>query len=37
MPETQVIGYDNVNFSRLALSLYPARSEIGLRPLPDGS
>ncbi len=35
MAGTEVIGYDNVNFSRLALSLYPARSEIGIRPLPD--
>ena len=35
MPDTAVIGWDNVNFSRFALSLYPARSEIGLRPLPD--
>ncbi|MEX2195752.1 MAG: hypothetical protein WD844_10750 [Thermoleophilaceae bacterium] len=35
MPGTRVIGYDNVNFSRLALSLYPAESELGIRPLPD--
>ena len=35
MPGTRVVGYDNVNFSRLALSLYPAAGEIGLRPLPD--
>jgi hypothetical protein len=35
MPGTRVIGYDNVNFSSLALSLYPAASELGLRPLPD--
>lgn len=35
MPGTRVIGYDNVNFSRFALSLYPAKAEIGLRPLPD--
>jgi hypothetical protein len=35
MPETRVLGFDNVNFSRLALSLYPARSEFGTRPLPD--
>ncbi len=35
MPGTAVVGWDNVNFSRFALSLYPARSEIGLRPLPD--
>ena len=35
LPETKVIGYDNVNFSRLALSMYPAASELGLRPLPE--
>jgi hypothetical protein len=34
-PETRVIGYENVNFSRLALSMYPAGSEFGRRPLPD--
>ena len=34
-PGTRVIGYDNVNFSRLALSMYPAASEYGRRPLPD--
>jgi hypothetical protein len=30
-----VVGYDNLNFSRLALSLYPAAAELELRPLPD--
>lgn len=35
MSETALIGYENVNFSRMALSMYPARSEIGIRPLPD--
>lgn len=35
MPDTRVVGYDNVNFSRMALCLYPARCEYGLRPLPD--
>ncbi len=35
MPDTQVIGYDNVNFSRLALSLYPARGGDRPAPLPD--
>jgi hypothetical protein len=34
-PGARVIGYDNVNFSRLALSMYPAASEYGRRPLPD--
>jgi hypothetical protein len=34
-PGTKLIGYDNVNFSRLALSMYPAASEYGRRPLPD--
>jgi len=35
MPETTVIGYDNVTFSRLVLSMYPAQCEYGIRPLPD--
>lgn len=35
MPNTKVIGYDNGNFTRMALSMYPARWEYGLRPLPD--
>ena len=35
LPGTEVIGYDNVNFSSFALSLYPAAAEVGLRPLPD--
>lgn len=35
LPETQVVGYENVNMTRLALSLYPAAAEIDVRPLPD--
>ena len=35
LPGTEVIAYDNLNFSRFALSLYPGRAELGLRPLPD--
>lgn len=35
MPETKVIGYDNVTFSRMVLSMYPAKNEWGLRPIPD--
>jgi hypothetical protein len=35
MPKTKVIGYDNVTFSRLVLSMYPAVNEYGKRPLPD--
>ena len=35
LPETRVVAYDNLNFSRLALSLYPGATEIGVRPLPD--
>lgn len=35
LPETRVVGYDNMNMSRLALSLYPAQAELGRRPLPD--
>jgi hypothetical protein len=34
-PGTKVVGYDLSNFSRLLTSLFPARAEIGLRPLPD--
>jgi len=35
LPETEVIAYDNLNFSRFALSLYPGSAELELRPLPD--
>ena len=35
MPGCSVVGYDNVNFSSLALSLYPGTAEMGVRPLPD--
>ncbi|MGH2891792.1 MAG: hypothetical protein ACRDPM_00795, partial [Solirubrobacteraceae bacterium] len=35
MPGCLVVGYDNLNFSSLALSLYPAPVEVGIRPLPD--
>ena len=34
-PGARVVGCDNVNFSRLALSLYPAEQEHDARPLPD--
>ena len=33
-PGADVIGYDNLNFSSLALSLYPSPVEVGIRPLP---
>jgi hypothetical protein len=35
MPGSRLIGYDNLNFSSLALSLYPSVDEVGIRPLPD--
>ena len=35
MPGTSVIGYDNLNFTSRALSLYPSAYEVGIRPLPD--
>jgi hypothetical protein len=35
MPGCRVVGYDNLNFSSLALSLYPSADEVGIRPLPD--
>ncbi|NJL53842.1 hypothetical protein HC928_00955 [bacterium] len=33
--DTKVIGFDNGNFPRLALSLFPAPGEYAIRPLPD--
>jgi surface carbohydrate biosynthesis protein (TIGR04326 family) len=35
MPGTPVVGYDNVTFSRLVLSMYPSANEYGKRPVPD--
>ena len=35
LPGCRAIGYDNVNFSTLALSLYPGEAELAVRPLPD--
>ena len=35
MPGCRLIGYDNLNFSSLALSLYPSVDEVAIRPLPD--
>lgn len=35
LPDTVVVGYENANMTRLALSMFPAASELGLRPLPD--
>jgi hypothetical protein len=35
LPKTKAIGYDNVTFSRLVLSMYPAESELHIRPIPD--
>lgn len=35
LPGTEVIAYDNLNFSRFALSLYPGAAELDVRPLPD--
>jgi hypothetical protein len=35
MAGTKLVAYDNLNFSSLALSLYPSPAEIGIRPLPD--
>lgn len=34
LPDALVIGYENLNMSRLALSMYPAACEAGLRPIP---
>jgi hypothetical protein len=35
LPETRVVGFDNLNMTRFALSRFPAAAEIGLRPLPN--
>lgn len=35
LPDAELIAYDNLNFSSLALSLYPGAAELGIRPLPD--
>jgi hypothetical protein len=35
LPRTRVIGFDNLNMTRFALSRFPAAAEVGLRPLPD--
>lgn len=34
-PGVRIVGYENANMSRLALSMFPARAELDLRPLPD--
>jgi hypothetical protein len=35
MPETDVVGYENLNMSRLSLSMFSAPAELRVRPLPD--
>jgi hypothetical protein len=35
LPRTRVVGFDNLNMTRFALSRFPAAAELGLRPLPD--
>lgn len=35
MPGTKVVGYDNLTFSRMIVSMYPAPDEWERRPLPD--
>jgi surface carbohydrate biosynthesis protein (TIGR04326 family) len=35
MPKTKVIGFDNITFSRLVLSMFPAQNELHIRPIPD--
>jgi len=35
LPGTRVVGCDNLNLTRFALSRFPAAAELGLRPLPD--
>jgi hypothetical protein len=35
LPGTHLVGFDNLNMTRFALSRVPAATEVGLRPLPD--
>ena len=35
MPETKIVAFDNVTFSKLALSMFPAQCEFSIKPLPD--
>ncbi len=35
MPNTRIVGYDNVTFSRMVLSMFPSQKEYVIRPLPD--
>ena len=35
LPGTGITGYDNLTFSRMVTSMYPAAGEFGIRPLPD--
>jgi hypothetical protein len=35
LPGTHLVGFDNLNMTRFALSRAPAATEVGLRPLPD--
>jgi hypothetical protein len=35
MPNTKIVGYDNLTFSRMMLPMYSALNEYGIRPLPD--
>jgi hypothetical protein len=35
LPRAEIVAYDNLNFSRFALSLFPSANERALRPLAD--
>lgn len=35
LPATRLVAYENLNFSRLALSMYPGAGEAALAPRPD--
>lgn len=35
LPQTRVVGFDNLNLTRFSLSRCPAAAELGIRPLPD--
>jgi surface carbohydrate biosynthesis protein (TIGR04326 family) len=35
MPETRIVAYDNVTFSKMMLSMFPSKTEYNVRPFPD--
>lgn len=35
LPGTATVGYDNLTFSTMVVSMFPARNELAIRPAPD--